>query len=206
MSGGVFGHDPGMKRLLPFLLFAALAAAGCSPVGVAVGAGATAGVAVAQERSVGDAISDLTIKTTLNARLIEADPTLFSDVSLDVIEGRVLMTGDVKTPDDRVEAVKLAWQVDGVQEVINELQVTDRGGIANYLRDAWISTRLRSDLTFDREIAAINYNIETVNGVVYLIGIAQNQVELDRVLAHARTISHVEKVVSHVRLKGASPP
>ncbi|MSP83843.1 MAG: BON domain-containing protein [Alphaproteobacteria bacterium] len=206
MGGGVIGHDPAMMRLMPMLLLAALAGAGCSPVGVAVGAGATAGIAVAQERSVGDAISDLSIKTELNALMIGRDPTLFSDVSLDVIEGRVLMTGDVKTPDDRVEAVKLAWQIEGVKEVINELQVTDRGGIANYLQDAWISTRLRSNLTFDREIAAINYNIETVNGVVYLIGIAQNQPELDRVLAHARTISHVEKVVSHVRLKGANPP
>jgi osmotically-inducible protein OsmY len=190
-----------MRWLAPVVLLALLPA--CTPVGLAVGAGATAGVAVAQERSVEDAIDDLAIKARLNRKLIEADPDLFADVSTDVVEGRVLLTGDVKTADDRVEAVRLAWQVEGVKEVINELQVTDRGGVANYLQDAWISTRLRSAIMFDGKIAAINYNVETVNGVVYLIGIALSQEELDRVIAHARTIPHVEKVVSHVRVKGA---
>jgi osmotically-inducible protein OsmY len=189
-------------RLVLALLLLAAALPGCTPVGLAVGAGATAGVAVAQERTVEDAVDDFTIKARLNQKLLEADANLFADVSTDVVEGRVLLTGDVRAPDDRIEAVKLAWQVAGVKEVINELQVTDRGGVANYLQDAWISTRLRSALMFDREIAAINYNVETVNGVVYLIGIALSDDELERVIAHARTIPHVEKVVSHVRVKG----
>ncbi len=181
---------------------AALMGIGCTPVGVAIGAGATAGVAVAQERSVADAIDDFTIKVRLNQKLLQSSTVLFSQVTTDVVEGRVLLTGDVANPDDRIEAVKLAWQVAGVKEVLNELQVTEQSGVVNYLQDAWISTRLRSQLMFDGAIAAINYNVETVNGVVYLIGIAQSQAELDRAIAHARTIPHVNKVVSHVRLKG----
>ncbi len=52
----------------------------------------------------------------------------------------------------------------------------------------------------------MNYSIETVNGVVYLIGVAQSQEELDRVINHARQISYVRRIVSHVRIKGAPPP
>ena len=59
-------------------------------------------------------------------------------------------------------------------------------------------------LLLDREIKALNYNVETVNGVIYMIGIAQDEIELDRVTNHARTIKNVVKVVSHVRVKGAS--
>jgi osmotically-inducible protein OsmY len=56
-------------------------------------------------------------------------------------------------------------------------------------------------MTFDKKILAINYSIETVNGIVYLIGIAQNQEELDRVIAHARAIDYVRQIKSHVRVK-----
>jgi osmotically-inducible protein OsmY len=51
---------------------------------------------------------------------------------------------------------------------------------------------------------AINYNIETVNGTVYLIGIAKSQLEVDRVIAHARSLGYVKRVISHVRIKKAA--
>ena len=47
----------------------------------------------------------------------------------------------------------------------------------------------------------VNYSIETINGVIYVMGIAQSQDELDRVVNHARNISGVQRVVSYVRLK-----
>jgi osmotically-inducible protein OsmY len=88
--------------------------------------------------------------------------------------------------------------------VLNEIQVTDRGGLLDFALDTWVSTQLRTKLLLDRDIRALNYNVETVNGVIYLIGIAQNELELERVTNHARTIENVVKVVSHVRIKGAS--
>ena len=41
----------------------------------------------------------------------------------------------------------------------------------------------------------------TAIAIISLIGIAQDQAELDRVLAHARTIDYVKKIVNHVRVK-----
>ena len=48
---------------------------------------------------------------------------------------------------------------------------------------------------------SINYSVETVDGTVYLMGIAQNGSELQRVQDHARNLAYVRKVVSYVRLK-----
>jgi len=186
-------------------LLAPLLLAGCSPTGMAVGAAATAGVVVAQEREVDDAVTDFAIKAQVNDLLFRADERLFVAVSTDVVEGRVMLTGQVPTAEDRVEAVRLAWQADGVREVLNELQVTDKGGLDDYLLDVRISTDLRTRILLDRDVQAINYNVETVNGTIYLIGIAQDAAELERVMAHARTIPYVERIVSHVRLK-AGPP
>jgi len=188
---------------LPAALLALVIAApllgGCA--GALLGAGATAGIVASQERSVGDAVDDLTIRGALNEAFFAEDVDLFRDVSFAVVEGRVLLKGSVKTPDDRIRAVKIVWNIEGVREVINEIQVTDEGGIVNFARDTWISTQLKTAILFDKDIQSINYNIETINGIVYVIGIAQSQSELDQVVNHARTIAHVRRVVSHVQMK-----
>jgi len=60
---------------------------------------------------------------------------------------------------------------------------------------------LRTQLMFDGGVKNINYTIEVEGGVVYLFGIAQDQTELDRVIAAARDISDVKKIINHVVLK-----
>ncbi len=196
---------PARPTLIPcvaLLALAPLGLAGCTVPGVVAGGTATAGVAVVQEGSVGSALADAVITTAVSSNLLQYHVDLFQAIDVEVVEGRVLLTGKVEQPDDRVEAVRLAWLAEGVVEVLNEIQVTDEGGIVNYARDTWISTQLRTKLLLDKDVRAINYNIEVVNGVVYMIGIARDQGELERVTNHARTIQNVTKVVSHVRIKG----
>lgn len=194
-----------LQHLIPaLLLIAALPLASISLGGcgsLLVGGAATVGVAAVQERSVGDAVDDLTIRAQLNQLFFEENFDLFQSVSFNVIEGRVLLKGSVKKQQSRLRAMELVWQASGVREVINEVQVTDQGGIANYARDTWISTQLTAEMLFDIDIFAINYNMETINGVVYVVGIAQDQAEIDKVIEHARRIKNVKKVVSHVLLK-----
>lgn len=191
------------RRIFPILALLAVMALSlpACTAGPVVGGVATSGVAVAQERSAGNAVDDGVITFTINERLLRHHVDLFQAVGVEVYEGRVLLTGSVPEPDDRIEAVRIAWLADGVIEVLNEIQVTDRGGLVDYARDTWVTTQLRSKLLLDMEVRAINFNVETVNGVVYLIGIAQDQAELERVTNHARTITNVIKVVSHTRLK-----
>ena len=113
------------------------------------------------------------------------------------------LSGIVPTPVERIEAVRLAWQADGITEMINELQVTDDSGVVDYAKDIWISAQLKTMLLFDKQIHATNYNVETVNGSVYMIGTARDVPELERATNHARTIKGVRNVISHVRLKNA---
>ena len=165
-----------------------------------IGAGASAGIVASQERSVGDAVDDLTIRASLNEGFFDEDIDLFGNVSFAVVEGRVLLKGTVQKPEDRIRAVKIVWKTKGVREVINEIQVTNQGGIVNYARDTWISTQLTAEIMFDIDINAVNYNLETINGTIYVVGIARDQAELDKVIDHARRIRNVKQVVSHVIL------
>ena len=146
-------------------------------------------------------MSSVYTETKIAANLLNNSANLFVDVSVEVHEGRVLLTGAVEKPADRIEAVKIAWQADGVSEVINEIQARDDSDLLDAARDRWITTKLGTLITFDKQIKGVNYSIETVNGKVYLIGIAQSQAELTRVVNHARSIEYVRRVITHVRLK-----
>ena len=184
---------------LSALLTGSLPLSGCTEL--IVGTAATTGVAIAEERSVGDAVDDLTIRAELNHLFFQDDVELYRNVSFSVFEGRVLLKGSVTTLDARIHALRVAWQAAGVREVINELQVSDEGGVLDYARDTWISAQLKGRLLVDGDVLSINYSVETVNGTVYLIGIAQDEEELVRVIEHARGIEDVKRVVSHVVVK-----
>ena len=192
-----------MKKLAAplALLLVALSQTGCDPVTATVGAAGAVGMGAAEERGLEGAVDDTKIRTAINGLWIEKDFTLFRQVTLTVNEGRVMLTGSVEKPETRVEAVRLAWQAAGVRQVIDEIQVTDQSGFTSGVQDAWIANKLRTKLMFDGNVKNINYTVDVENGVVYLMGIAQNQDELDRVIATARDIADVKKVVNHVLLK-----
>ncbi|HEU4837886.1 MAG TPA: BON domain-containing protein [Micavibrio sp.] len=174
----------------------------CTPLGMATGAAAGVGTAASKEGGIGGAFTDAGIKAKINDAWLQYDINTFSKLSTTVNQGRVLLTGVVQNPEDRVEAVRLVWQVDGVKQVMNEIRVADSEGAPGYVRDTWITTRLRTALTFEKNVQSLNYSIDTVQGVVYLMGVAMNQQELDKVLQIARTIPNVKQVVNYVKMVG----
>ncbi|MBL4693201.1 MAG: BON domain-containing protein [Magnetovibrio sp.] len=178
----------------------------CGPVGLIVGAGAVSGVAAMQERGVDGVARDLRTSSHIFDLFTRNNHILLKDVSVEVYEGRVLLTGQVSTENDRAQAVRLAWSAAGTRDVLNEIHVTQDGSFLNTARDSWITAQLEAKLTFDERVLAINYAIETVGATIYLIGIAQNQAELDRVKDQARSIPYVEHIISHVRVKKAPRP
>lgn len=194
-------HAPGLSLALTLACALPFLFAGCTRIGVAVGAGAMVGTAATSERGLGATIDDDRIWLEINEAWLAHDADMFEAVKLQVLEGRVLLSGLVHSPGMRVEAVRLAWQVDGVKEVIDEIEVSDAGDFGGFLQDRWIVGQLRNKILFDKEIRSINYSIESVAGTVYLMGLAQSQAEAQRVIDHARDIPYVRRVVSHVRLK-----
>ena len=154
-----------------------------------------------KEKGIKEAISDGMIDASINKEFLNHNVNMFLNVEIEVVEGRVLLTGSVKKPKHRLDAVKLAWKILGVREVINEIDVTKKGGIKQYLTDVRIKTQIRYKVITDKEILSINYNFEVVNGNLYIIGISNNKKELKKVVKHANNIKGVLKVVSHAIMK-----
>ncbi len=184
--------------LISLIFIISIVSSGCASM--AVGGGAAIGTTAYQERGVQIAARDLSATMRMRASLAKAGKQFVIGVNVDVYEGRMLLTGTLPNNEMQARTVSMAWKTDGIKEVINEI----RRGDTNFKdigKDTWITTQLNSKITFDKKIFAINYSVKTVNGVIYLIGIAQNKSELSRVIDHARTINYVKKIISHVRVK-----
>lgn len=189
-------------RSLAAVVVAVSAAALSGCAGVVVGAGATAGTAAVEDRGISGAISDTKIRAQINDLWFRSDIEMFRKVDLTILEGRVMLTGVVATEKARAEAVRLAWQASGVKDVYDDVEVVPNGeATIDKATDTWIEEKLNTKLLFDKKIENVNYAVDVVDGVVYVMGIAQSQDELDRVIAYARDIANVKRVVSHVVLK-----
>lgn len=196
-------------RLRALLLTAAVASASAALSGcivAAAGAGAASGYAMlAQERAPSQQINDTVIRSLASQSWDQFNPDLAHDLDATVYEGRVLITGRVPSEEWRQEAVQRTWKVDGVKEVYDEVEVGPDTHFSDEARDTVISTRLRNDLVFDGQVKSINYTVKTENGVVYVIGSARSQDELDRVTGYARNIPNVRRVVSYVKIRTGEP-
>ena len=170
----------------------------CSPVGLAVGAGASLMTASQTEKGLKVSAKDLRIKTEINHNLFQKDHELFGAVKVSVDNGKVLITGSVPSPQDRIEISKLSWKVGNVKEVINEVQVTNKASFTNRAKDLLINKSLQAQLLLDQSINFINFSVDTVNGVVYIFGIARDQAEINRIIKHARNINYVENIVNYM--------
>jgi osmotically-inducible protein OsmY len=164
------------------------------------------GYALTQERSLSDTAKDAGLRALIAQSWKKYDVKLAEDLDTTVYEGRVLITGTVPSEDWRGEAVKRAWQVDGVKEVYDEIQVGPEEGFMQDVGDSTVTSKLKAQMIADGDIKSINYTVTTVKGVVYIIGSARSQAELDSVVNRARNISDVRRVVSYVRIRSGEPP
>lgn len=188
-----------MKRHALLAALTPLLLTGC--VTTAVSAGTEAGISLAEERSLGRKMDDMTIYSDINRMFLnEKTNELFSDVTIDVRHARVLLTGNVDTEAQAQRAVELAWKARGVQEVLNEIIVNPNATLIDSASDNLVKKNLEARLLVTKDVWVINYSINIVNGTAYLLGRVHDQGELNRVLNVARTTKGVKRVVNYLQM------
>ena len=180
------------------LLLCALALSGCA--GAVVGVGTAAVAASTTEKGFSTSVSDGVIFAKLKDRFMQVNASLLTSIDVTVNDGAVLFTGKVKTPEDKIEATKLAWEIKGVREVVNELQVIDNSSIKDLAKDLAATATLRGKMIADKDISSLNFSIDVVNGIVYLSGVASTPEEMNKVVSHAKTLRFAQQVVSYIIL------
>ena len=173
----------------------------CSPARI-VGAGAGSAMVIAEgERSMGSVIDDATIKVNVAAKFINSEDNIFINVSTTVLNGRVLLTGLVENQEIRIDAVRRVWEVDGVQEVINEIQIGNRATLKEYANDVWINTQAKGLAAKAVGLRIVGYNFETIQGKVYVAGITSRPDQLEDLINSIKTIKGVKEIVNYVIVK-----
>ena len=151
-----------------------------------------------EDRSLKTLRDDAAITLDINEALVGKQYSdLFAEISTDVYEHVVMLTGTVKFAQNKQRATDLVRGIKGVKRIVNELQVTDDYGPATAANDLWIETKLKVKLLGTKGIRSINYRWRSVNGVVYVIGAGRSQQEMNTVLNVIRTTERVKKVVNH---------
>ena len=174
---------------------------GCSPASVIASGSATTMVVAEGDKSLGTAVDDATIKLNISRKLLISENNLFVNIDTSVVEGMVLLTGIVKNQESRIEAVKIVWEVEGVIEVINEIEIGDKTSIKEYANDVWITTQIKALATRDIGLRSISYNIETIKGKVFLAGITSRPEQLETLVNITKSVKGVKEVVNYVVIK-----
>ncbi len=196
--------EPAASRAAPRVLcalglVAVFVLPGCATTLVSLGADAA--YTASEERTTDEVVDDNKIKIELNKLMADDSLGLWADVGTVVYRGRVLLIGAVETPEAKAKAGEIGHTPEGVTEVINDIQVTDEGGVGSFVNDVAIEKSIQIKYLFDSDIDSANFRVRSVNATVYLIGLAESQAELDKALAIARTTGDVKNVVNYMRVQ-----
>ena len=191
------------KAVLLILLISTLNIYSCTmgPAGILASGGATGMVVAEGDRSLGTVVDDATIKINIAAKFIDSGDNLFVNINTTVLEGRVLLTGLVDNQELRIDAVRRVWEVDGVNEVVNEIQIGDRESLKEYAQDVWITTQVKGLAAKTLGLRSIAYNFETIQGKVYIAGITSKPDQLQELLELTKTVKGVSEIVNYVIVK-----
>ena len=184
------------KILLIIVLFFLNSCVGSSSVGIF-----GSGVSIAYDpRTVGMQIDDSIMQKNLSARLALTEKKYLVYLSIKVLDGNIFLTGKVDEPEEKLKIIKMAWETKGVRSVKTAITIKGETNFKNSTKDALITTQLRTAMIFKKDIKATNYNIDTINGKIYIFGIAITKDEKKKVISEANEIHGVKEVVPSILL------
>ena len=159
------------------------------------------GVTIAMDpRTLGTQIDDSVMDKTLDARLLTLNKKYFISVKTKIIDGRIFITGKVNTPEEKLQITKVAWETKGARSVKNDLKIKEKFNFKQSAKDLLITSQLRSAMIFNKQIKAVNYNIDTYKKKIYVYGISQTKEEKEEVINEAKQILDVEDVITSILL------
>ena len=168
----------------------------CSPAG-RFGAGVDI---TFDPRTIGMQIDDTIMQKNLVARLSLSEKKYFLNIQVEVLDGRIFLSGKVDKPEEKIKITKLAWETKGVREVKNAITIKGNSNFKQTAKDILITSQLRTALIFNKKTKARNYTLETINKKIYIFGIAMDNEEKKEVLLEAEKIYDVEKVIPSIYL------
>ncbi len=172
-----------------------------------------------EDRSTEDQVTDTKIGAGILKRLADRDEGLLLDVSTDVWEQRVLLTGVLDNAAEKKAVEGLVGADDRIKRLYSHVKVVskaekesrradakakdsqDKSGVGQAVNDFWIETKIKAQLLVEKGVTSVNYRWRSVLNEAYVIGRAGSTAERDTVLRIIRATEGVEKVRSYIEVK-----
>jgi len=151
-------------------------------------------------RTVGMQIDDTLMQKNLVARLTLTKKKYFLSIQVEVLDGRIFLTGKVEEPEEKIKITKSAWETKGVRSVKNAIEIKGQSNFKSTTKDVLITAQLRTALFFNKLTKSGNYTLETINKKIYIFGIATNDKERKEVIEEAKKIFDVKEVIPTIYL------
>ena len=188
-----------MKINKIFLLIIFIVLTGC--VGYSSTGVFGTGVSIALDpRTLGTQIDDSVMQQNLRAKIVSMDKGNFLSVKTKVLDGRIFLTGNVDSVEEKLKITKLAWEIKGARSVKNDLRIKEKFNFQRATKDLLITSQLRAAIISSKKIKSVNYNIDTYKKKIYVYGIAANEEERAEVINEAKQILDVEDVITSIFL------
>ena len=158
--------------------------------------GATVGGSVVYEkRSMKTMVQDRD-SAQAAANLIAASPDLQKDthISVATFHHIMLLVGQTKTDEQRTTAYQIASQIKYVSRVYNEITIRKPISLWQRSQDAWITTKVKTEMLAKKDLHSTQIKVVTENSVVYLMGMLTPQ-QAELATDVARRIDGVREVV-----------
>ena len=187
-----------MKKIIS-ILFILLTLSGC--VGVSSQGVLGTGVNIFLDpRTLGTQIDDSIMQKSFLIRVSQIDKKYVLSVSSKVVDGHIYLTGTVDSVDEKILLTKIAWKTEGARSVKNNIKVKDKFSLKNSAKDLLITTQLKVALLSNKQVSMANYQINTVNQIIFIFGIAKSESEKREVINEAKIIQDVKNIDASIFL------
>ncbi len=152
-------------------------------------------------RTIGRNIDDNTLELKLR-RDFRADEQLgkIVNLSITVINGIVLLTGEVPTDDQRQHAQKIAESYTETRKVVNEIELAGKTNLNSRVNDSYLTSKVKLKLLNAENVPSTNIKVITERGKVYLLGlVTPDEAEAAIKIAQSvRGVAHIVKVFEYI--------
>lgn len=161
--------SPLARPLARIVLAAALAASLQGCVEMMVGSAVVGTIAATDRRTLGAQTDDTAITVKAEASI----PRLIGEaghVNIASFNRKVLLTGEVRDEATKAAVEREIAGIQGVQGVINELEVAERSNYSSRGNDTLLTGKVKASFVDTRELSASAFKVITERGTVYLMG------------------------------------
>ena len=186
-----------MRTLLLIIIVLNLQSCAAPIIG---GVSAVALSSSAQEKGLGTSINDKVIYLKLRNAIYDWNSSVAQKISISVDNGSILITGQLRNVDQKINLTKVIWGVNGVKEVNNKVQISETNNLKNIAKDLASLGEIRARLMASKKLNSLNFSIDVVNNIAYISGIASSEEEVAIVSQIAQQAKFIKEVQNFVKV------